>query len=67
MSRKVKRYKARFAGLSKKPAVDWALLASAFPTHREHIFRVRNNPVKLSLLSQRLIKARVKKLRTLAS
>ena len=37
------------------PAVDWALLKKLFPTHAEHITRVRKNPEKLARLSQRLI------------
>ena len=47
------------------PAVDWALLAKAFPTHREHILRIRKNPEKLLRLSQRLISTRVHGLRAL--
>jgi hypothetical protein len=47
------------------PAVDWALLAKTFPSHREHILRIKNNPEKLKLLSQRLISQRVIELRAL--
>lgn len=67
MSRKMKRYKARFVGSSAVavPAVDWALLAKVFPAYREHIVRIKNNPVKLYELSQRLIGKRVKELRKL--
>jgi hypothetical protein len=47
------------------PAVDWALLSKEFPTHAEHIIRVRNKPEKLARLSQRLIARRVRDLRQL--
>ena len=49
----------------KVPAVDWALLVKAFPTHREHILRVRKSPEKLLRLCQRLIASRVHELRAL--
>jgi len=47
------------------PAVDWALLSKKFPTHAEHIYRVRKQPEKLARLSQRLISNATSQLRAI--
>jgi len=45
------------------PAVDWAVLLKYFPTHAEHIIRIKKQPEKLARLAKRLIAARTKELR----
>lgn len=48
--------KMGYARRNRPGATNWEYLAKVFPTHREHIRRIRKSANKLLILGARLVK-----------